>query len=192
MKNLIVLLITFCVLCNFNKGSNKTTACKIFEPDTTINNVILLENDVSISKTFGDLMKSLTGYELPYVYFSNTLQTQYLKLTFFNGNKRNCFSRFEIGYIADLQNVRVKNSSNFDKFYSETGIVLGMQKSELLEKKGEKYVKTSQNGVILLTYSIDDFDKSQFLKRYNMPLYTAEYWFKDNVLIKFAYGFEYP
>ncbi|MDR0828750.1 MAG: hypothetical protein LBN95_01370 [Prevotellaceae bacterium] len=192
MKNLISLLIIICVLCSFNKSGDKITTCKIFEPDTTVNNVILLENDVSISKTFGDLMKSLTGSELPSVYFSNTLKTQYLKLTFFNGNKRNCFSRFEIGYIANLQNVRVENSSNFDKFYSENGIVLGMQKSELLEKKGENYVKTSQNGIILLTYSIDDFDKSQFLKRYNMPLYTAEYWFKDNVLIKFAYGFEYP
>ena len=43
-----------------------------------------------------------------------------------------------------------------------------------------------------VVYEIGDFDKSEFLKYYNMPYYYGEYVFIDDKLVKFKFRFSYP
>ncbi len=82
---------------------------------------------------------------------------------------------------------------DYPSFKTESGIKIGMSKKELLEIKGDSFLKKQVNGQEVLSYRIDDFSSSAFLKKYNMPAYFAEYWFtNDNRFFKYKFGFEYP
>jgi hypothetical protein len=41
---------------------------------------------------------------------------------------------------------------------------------------------------VIFKYEITNA-RNDFLKKYNMPVYRAEYYFKDSKLVKFIFGF---
>lgn len=51
---------------------------------------------------------------------------------------------------------------------------------------------TEHNLSIEYRMDMEQGPKSEFLYRYNMPIYFAQYDFKNNKLQKFIFGFEYP
>ncbi len=171
----------------------------VFVPDTTINNILFLNNETSIIRNIGNtesLMISDEDY-FPYVYFVSKDETQYIKMTIFAGSSLNSFDVFEIGYVRDIQ-YKIPNKSNFENFYTESGIHLGMHKEEVRKIKGSRFVETKSDGFSIMRYQISEgekFDgenyKSRFLER-NGVGYSASYYFKNNKLVKFSYGFEYP
>jgi hypothetical protein len=180
----------------FKKGDSK------FIPDTTVNKLLLLSNDSSILVNIGNtdnLLLLANEYEPPHIYFINKLKNQFLKMDIQQGSFKNCFGRFSIGYLSLLpKNIDV-NLCNFESFFSESGIKLGMTIMDVIQIKGDFFSSVSLNEKYrLIFYSISeyiDFDwnfTSMFLERYNMPAYIACYWFENNKLIKFEYGFEYP
>ena len=76
---------------------------------------------------------------------------------------------------------------------TESGIKIGISKKELLAIKGDDFTNKQVGNQEVLSYKIDDFSSSSFLKKYNMPVYFAEYWFtNDDRLVKYKFGFEYP
>jgi hypothetical protein len=161
----------------------------LFSPDTSINQLSLY-NRASIESQLGDVHVSLDKEAtLPSVTFLNSKKNQYLTLVFHPGDLRNTFSEFEVGTIDNTVNKKPLKVLDMHEFVSENNIKLGMFRNQVIKLKGSNFIKQT-NGI---RYVIDDFEKSPFLKKYNMPLYYAQYEFdKKDVLVKFAFGFEYP
>jgi len=159
--------------------------------DTTINGVVLLRNSASIERNFGDLMKKIDlKKDIPDVRIKNQSGTQYLRLAFYPGDNKNVFSLFEVSNNSlGSQNALSSSILNFD---TESGIKLGLSKTEVINKKGNNYQESKKGDLIKLRYEIDEKKDKKFLDKYNMPLYVAEYFFKNDVLETFSFGFEYP
>ncbi|MBA3649697.1 MAG: hypothetical protein H0W62_14330 [Chitinophagales bacterium] len=165
-----------------------------FMPDTSINGLLFLNNPASIKNGFGDIMSLLEKEkDYPDLYLLDSTKKEYLRMVLFPGSSRNSISQFEVGYYADLPAATKITTSRFLSFYTESQLKLGISKEQSIQIKESDYKEEKgKNNQIIIRYVLNDFNKSAFLKRYNMPVYFAEYWFKENKLIKYWFGFEYP
>ncbi|MNR32107.1 hypothetical protein D3C85_1496660 [compost metagenome] len=77
-------------------------------------------------------------------------------------------------------------------FETESKLRLGISLEKLIEIKGDGYITKKENDQIIVTYRIDNYDQSLFLKRYNMPGYFMDFTMKDGNVIKILFGFDYP
>jgi len=77
-------------------------------------------------------------------------------------------------------------------FKTGKNISLGLSREKVVSILGDGFQEKSKENLIILKYVIDNFNSSPFLKFYNMPIYYGEYQFKNNMLTKFSFGFEYP
>ena len=161
-----------------------------FKPDTTINGVLILGHPRSIVKTIGDQSKWVKEVGRgPRSVIANIGRTEYLILYQGYGGYRNEIEEFEVGLMKGMkEKVRV---SKIDSFATESGVRLGMTVEELVAVKGKKFVKTREEGKMVLRYTIDNFPKG-ILGRYNMPEYEASYFFDGGKLVKFLFGFPNP
>ena len=160
-----------------------------FIPDTTINNLLILNNRDSSKKFYPKIsLERLINFlrESPVLGFSDKTNKEYLLLYQYEGGIKDEFSCFEIGYINDLQKEVIKTSYN--GFETESGLKLGMTFEELIEIKGKGYIKKEGNVI----YQINDYSNSSFLKKYNMPAYFLECTIKEDKVIKIKLGFDYP
>jgi len=162
-----------------------------FVPDTTINSILKIEDYKSIEENLGDIMEKVNHEApLPDVYFTNIASNRYLRLNFFPGGTRNSFSRFEIGIKP--KNKMYSVLKEYSDFKTESNISLGNSLKYLIAKKGNGYKKRIMGSVTVISYQISDIIKDPFLQRYNMPSYSAEYFFRKGKLIKMSFGFDYP
>ena len=76
-----------------------------FNPDSSINNSISLENPSSTLKTLGDVMVHVNAdTDYPDAYFkSSGKRSEYLRVVFFPGNESNSLSQFEVGNMTELE-----------------------------------------------------------------------------------------
>ncbi|MEO6903376.1 MAG: hypothetical protein ABI315_09495 [Bacteroidia bacterium] len=164
------------------------------KPDISINKQLFLQNPESVEKVFIDIMPLLNKEaEFPDLYMFNNNKKEYLRMVLFPGSSKNSISQFEVGYYSDLPANTKTTSSKLDSFYTESQIKLGIAKEHLIMEKGKNFKEeNAKDNQSIIRYTLSDFNKSDFLKRYNMPVYFAEYWFKSNKLIKYRFGFEYP
>ena len=172
-----------------------------FVPDTSVNNILFLTNSNSTIDMFGDIMSLLQRQDddFPNVCFVNSDGKEYLRLTLHPGSSFNQISFIEIGFSDHLNNTVPKNKSTYKHFFTESGILLGMSEEKVKSIKGyDVYFRTSFDNFKVLTYIIEEpfveqrIFISKFLEIYNTPNYNASYWFKNNKLVKFSYGFAYP
>jgi hypothetical protein len=164
-----------------------------FIPDTSLNGKLYLHNASSIKAVFGDITPLLDhDADLPDVIFTNKSREEYIRMFVYPGSTKNCVDMFEVGYSSYFPIRGRQNSSNFISFETEHHIKLGMTQEEIINNKGKKYTSRKNGEIKIISYALNDFDKSDFLKKYNMPLYLIEFWFKKNKLVKFRFGFEYP
>ena len=192
-----VLLLTY---CNNSVSSAKlilnimdTTENSELQCDTSINGLLFLNNAASIQSVFGNIMPLTNkNADLPYLYVISNKKKEYLKLVVFPGSSANNVSQFEVGYAPSLSGMDIKQTSNDEHFMTESMIMLGMSKSEIIKTKGSSYVTIQKGNEQTLRYFIDNYDRSTFLKRYNMPIYFAEYVITNDHLIRYSFGFEYP
>lgn len=166
-------------------------------PDTTINRKLVLEDYTSAEIFYSkiqttDLVENLRSS--PVMIFSNAGNNQYLLAYQYEGNTRNTFSSFEIGYVKYLEpNVHRKMSHLDEKsFETESGLSLGLSVEDVIKVKGNSFKKDATSNGMRLTYRIEDASASPFLKRYNMPGYFIEVVFKENKAVKILFGFDYP
>jgi hypothetical protein len=167
------------------------------EPDTTINKKLFLENYLSSEKFYTkidivDLVEKIRSS--PVVVFSNTSKDEYLLTYQYEGNSKNSFSSFEIGYMKNLESVNAKKiyQSNESSFKTESGLKLGLSLAEIVKIKGKGFKRKDTGDETILSYRIEDYNRSIFLKRYNMPGYFIELVLKKDKVIKILFGFEYP
>lgn len=165
-------------------------------PDSSVNNKLRLEDSKSTEnfypsyrslKTIDTLRNNLV------VFFSDKFQKQYLLGYKYEGDTRNAFACFEIGFIAD--DTKLKNSkyslTNEKGFRTESGLKLGISLNELVKKKGQNY-EISFDVDSTLVYKLNTNTESNFLTRYNMPGYFMEFKIKNNKVRKILFGFDYP
>lgn len=161
----------------------------LFVPDSTVNNILKL-NNIESSKKFYPNISSLKLIdflrESPVFVFSNE-NNEYLLTYQYEGSTNSEFSCFEIGKLSDLNGVKPINVS-YSKFETESGIRLGLTLNKLIEIKGESFIRDGD----VITYNEDDYLNSDFLIRHNMPAYFLECTLRDNKIEKIKFGFDYP
>ena len=103
---------------------------------------------------------------------------QLLRMIFLPGDITNQFSQFKVEYAASNQNSDLKIDS--DEFYTGKGIKLGLTEKEVTNLLGEPHELKSQNQIKIYWY------------RPKQSLYFGNYYFENNKLIKYCFGFDYP
>jgi hypothetical protein len=170
--------------------SEKQDSIKLgFKPDTTIGQISLISSR-NVDKYLGeDIMDRLSEDGLPNSNVLSSDKKQHLTFYFHPGGVKKEFSEFKVEYSNKevLDNKVVTDK----EFVTESKVKLGMTIDGLRAIKGEPDSVTNKETKIL-HYRITDFKNSQFLQKYNMPVYYADYEFMNEYLIKFKFGFEYP
>lgn len=186
-----------------------------FRPDTTIGQISLLNAKNAEAYLGKHVMDSLTDDKLPNASVISSDSTQRLTFYFHPGNAAKEFSAFQISYVDQI---RSNEKVTKDKvFKTESGIKPGLTMDELRSIKGKPdSVSLSMTISMTITkhfsmstkseadtskpdttettvwhYKIDDFKNAEFLKRYNIPAYYADYKFKNGYLAEFRFGFAY-
>lgn len=191
-----VLIICLCLCCGCQgekqiKGVENGVADRIksvFVPDISVNEKLLL-NDYGSLQKFYPKVNSLKLIEFiretPIIIFCNVSKNEYLYAYQYEGNLKNEFSCFEIGYCDE----EIKNYAHCDykSFVTESGLQLGLTLEEVEKIKGKNYTKQGNK----ITYLIEDSD-SVFLRNYNMPGYFLECILQQNKVVKIKFGFVYP
>ena len=67
-----------------------------------------------------------------------------------------------------------------------------MKMDLLIKIKGKPTLITKESNLIVYTYKITNIGSSDFLSKYNMPEYNAIFYFDNDVLVKYDFGFVYP
>ncbi len=160
-------------------------------PDTTVNDILELENYLSVEKFIIDNKKFEfieRIREVPVVIFLNNNLKEYLLAYQYEGDTQCAFSCFEIGYNRNnVFNKFPHIKTNYSSFQTESKILLGIPFNELLRIKKGGVTNTNQS---IIRYKIDISDP--FVKRYNMPNYFMEIELKKGYVDKIKYGFGYP
>lgn len=203
MKGITLIFLAFLVLAiacgQSNPTENTTTENEkekvedmemTFSPDSSISSKIYLHNPSSTRENLGDIMSMVdANKDLPDAFFKSG--EEYLQVIVFPGNETNSISQFVVGYSSNLPKSEKLNPLEITSLQTESGVELGMIKKDLISIKGSSYKEEMVDGQQRLSYEINE-STSSFLNRYNMPVYIAEYWFKDDKLYKYKFGFEYP
>lgn len=164
-------------------------------PDTNINGVELIDG-ISFEKKFKQ-------YKLPEYYeadhppkleFINSDKTQ--KFTVFHcyGSGKNDICTFRVEFQKKSDTISFYGVQIADKnFKTGKGIQLGMTLENFKKKIGTKKFKVEmKNRETKITIELDYTSNESFLKFYNMPNYLGEYYFKNDRLIAFEFGFPTP
>lgn len=160
-----------------------------FKPDTTVGQISLISS-VNVDSYLGEnVMERLVEEDLPSSSVISTDSKQRLTFYFHPGGLAKEFSEFKVNYVE--RKTRNEFIATDKAFFTESGIALGMTMGDLRSIKGEPDSVTNEEATTF-HYRIEDFKNSDFLKRYNMPIYYGEYQFENGYLIEFRFGFEYP
>lgn len=164
-------------------------------PDTSVNTISLM-----YGKSFE---KKLSEYKLPDYYEAdhppkleliNDDKTQ--KFTVFHcyGGGKNDICTFTSEYRRKSDSLPFYGVKMTDKnFRTDRGIQLGITLETFKTKIGTtNYKSQTKKGVTKITIDLNDFKNDKFLQAYNMPIYLAEYYFKNGRLIIFEFGFPTP
>ena len=160
-----------------------------FRPDSTINSKLKLNDNLSAKEFTPNKIELIYGLrETPVAVFCNATKTEFMMAYQYEGNPKNSFSCFEIGYIDNevLRGKCIASKENF--FTTESGIKLGMSLESLIAIKGIDYTLSAQNEIV--TYKLNP--SSDFSRKHNMPGYFLEFNFKKGNIIKMKFGFDYP
>jgi hypothetical protein len=149
--------------------------------DTTVNGIKL--NDCgTIEKLFGDNYKLLPDIDdLPSIQILNHEQSQLLTMYMWNGSSKCDFSQFQVEYVpSKIKYLQKPFNLKIDNFKSGKGIYLGITSSQLKTKFGKPTETRHESGLVVYSY-----------QEYN-NVYFGDYYFKNDKLVKFRYGNEYP
>lgn len=175
---------------------DKKVSQKDFSPEISINKILKLEDYLSFESFYPKYQTLKIEYgirETPAILFSNNSEQEYLITYQYEGDTKNNFSLFEIGYLKDdskLKNYSV-NKTKYDDFKTESGLKLGLTLEEITNLKGSDFKVEKKSNEQIIRYTIDNPDAPQ-IKQYEMPPYFMEFYLKDNKLYKIIFGFEYP
>lgn len=194
IKAMIFSVLIFCLLTkvvstdlpctrteSFTQSLGKDSLTLINYLDTSINGVLIIENENSVLSTFGDVSKYLSEKEntAPEVVVLSARKNICLRMTHWYGDKRNQFGFFQIEKYVDKSENHIQ--SKFEDFVSTNGIKLGMSDEEVKRRVKVDFVTIETAQGFILEYSVPG------------DLYKCVYSFdKEGVLVKFGFGNTYP
>ncbi|MDF2833919.1 MAG: hypothetical protein K0Q82_3025 [Chryseobacterium indoltheticum] len=175
---------------------NKEASQKEFSPEISINKILKLEDYLSFERFYPQYNTLKVEYrmrETPAILFSNNSEKEYLITYQYEGDTKNNFSLFEIGYLKDDTKLKnyVVNKTKYDNFKTESGLKLGMTLEEITNLKGSDFKVEKKSNEEIIRYTIDNPDDPK-IKQYEMPPYFMEFYLKDKKVYKIIFGFEYP
>ncbi|MBK8342738.1 MAG: hypothetical protein IPL12_05025 [Bacteroidetes bacterium] len=149
--------------------------------DTTINNIIFGDCD-TVKALFGNQYDLLPdNQDLPSIQVFNNKGDQLLTMFMIYGSVNCDFQQYLVEYSASLDTFYKKPFLlNVEQFKTGRGVYLGQALEQLQSNLGGPTEVKKENGLTILIY--EEYDN----------LYFANYYFLNNKLIKFRYGFEYP
>ncbi|SEN38988.1 hypothetical protein SAMN04488505_11036 [Chitinophaga rupis] len=161
------------------------------KPDTAVNNITINDyksTELVLGKNSWSKQFEQAG-SLPRIEVVNKTGTQILRLFFHYGGSKNSVDEFEMinidsAYKIPKQVVHLKDG----QFITSNKIYLGITKEDLVKKLGNSYKSSINGNVERLVYTADS--KSNFVRRYNQHGYYIRCVFKDDILIKYSFGFE--
>jgi len=164
------------------------TACIFDNPDTSLSSIKLRDTEstrkvLKVRQLNGDTTYNFYGHD----------KSQLLSVTVYPGDYYSQVSVFQIKYAANANTEAAPTT--LDSFVTEKGIRLGLTKNEVTSKLGSCYTTSdSTKNSITFNYKLEtpNDSRTRLLERQNMPTYYAIYKFKNNKLINFEFGFEYP
>jgi len=160
--------------------------------------------DISISGIFLDdseTVKAIIGEDIdliepsdffPHLKVVNKSNTELLILIAHPGSVLNTFNEVIVRKKGEQENGQSIKMPSISHFVTGNNIRLGISSGELVNILGKAQRTDKIDTKNKVVYEIGDFDKSEFLKYYNMPYYYGEYVFIDDKLVKFKFGFSYP
>ncbi len=165
-------------------------------PDSTINSRLKLLNARSFRNFCINYKKSelVNGVrESPVKIFVNNNKSEYLIAYHLEGDTKDAFGVFEIGYTNNeiLKSKWIQTS--YKTFMTENQVKLSITKDDLIKIKGQGFrISSSKKEDSIIRYEISDYRGSAFCKRYNMAGYFYECTVRNSKIIKIKFGFEYP
>lgn len=165
-----------------------------FIPDTSIIQAVCIEGSITSEDIFQILNDDMNQPESPVreYCFTNPDSCELLKLIQHPGTGFGKIQEIGVEKYASASNSQPPVARlKINHFQTESGIRLGISKADLIKRKGIPDADEYDQKMNVCSYFLNDADE-KFLKRYNMPSYYARYCFRNDILIKFAFGFEYP
>jgi len=204
-NRLIILFLFFIVSCENNSLRNKETEDLVIN-DTSIIRVVEYIPDICLNEfTLMEKIESFGDEKLinDYLFCKSKNENEFLAMAANYGDIKNEYRLFRVfrkeqfKTYSEFRNINIETiyfkQLDDKNFISESYIKLGLDKSDLIAKKGSDYLMEEIDGYMRITYKIIDYEKSDLLQKYSMPEYRSEYLFdKNNKLIQFNFGFIMP
>lgn len=168
--------------------TNKTPLCNFANPDTSLSGIKLID---AKSATLILKVKRLNGDST--YHFYTTDKKEDLGVTVHPGDGYSRVGIFQVKYAGDLKSKAT--SLAIKHFATEKRIKLGLLKNEVISRLGSCYtINDSTKNTIEINYKLErpQDSRTKLLQRQNMPIYYATYKFRNDKLIEFEFGFEYP
>lgn len=181
---------------NNNQINNTNLENKIedFKPEISINKLLYLRDDTSLEKFYPNY-KNLIAIdkirETSVIIFANKTSKEYLLAYKYEGDIKNSFSMFEIGYLQNSPELKHFTTTNYNNFHTELGLTLGMSVDDLIKLKGENFKIENNSKGKILKYEISN-PNNLYVKKYEMPPYFMDFYLKNEKVYLIIFGFEYP
>ncbi|WP_312769572.1 hypothetical protein [Epilithonimonas sp.] len=175
------------------KIENETVIIEKFsKPDFKINQLQLREES-SVNNFYPQNIRLLDNLRYsPVIAFTDKEKKEYLLAYQYEGDVKNSFSCFEVGYLKDDPKLEKDvTETKYNNFNTESGLKLGMTLEEITNLKGSDYKVEKKSDEEIIKYIVDNPDDPK-IKQYEMPPYFMEFYLKDKKLHKILFGFEYP
>ena len=128
----------------------------------------------------------------PKAYVCNADTTERLALGYYEGDTAYVISEFRVEQVATRYVDCSQPATPVEHFVSGKGVALGMQREQLVRILGEPHQEHPQLDEVVLVYRIDDKNASDFLQHHSAPAYFGQYHFREDQLVRFSFGFEFP
>ncbi|MEI6695485.1 MAG: hypothetical protein WCO13_05405 [Bacteroidota bacterium] len=184
-----ILILFFIIVCKFGISQN-------IKLDTTIGGISLQNsNSVAFSAYNDKIWNKLfeDSDELIKSVLLNFNKTQKVELIAHYGCNKNEFLEVVISNVQ--KNNKLYNDTNkyiiTDVFEFKTGenIKLGVSSNYVRKKLNITFLEKKKGNNLILSFRKNITNLPMF-KRYNMPIYYGRYYFNNDKLIKFSFGFE--
>lgn len=165
---------------------------KLFEKNCLLDVKI---NDIELLVDLGEIIDGLLLPECdPDCRFNlyNECSNEKLTMLFYPGRVKNHASYFIVSQVNEEESTnQVKIGAT--NFVSGKGIVLG-QNSETVKSLLRSWDITElfRGDTLLIEFSTNSKECLELKELYNLPLYSAKYYFVNNILVLFCFGFDYP
>lgn len=165
-----------------------SSACVFDNPDTSLSNIKLRDAESATTVLKVKRLNGDTTYN-----FSTPDKKEILSVTVHPGDYYSQVSIFQVRY-ADNKTFKAASLS-INHFATEKYIKLGLTKNEVVAMLGHCYsTSDSTNKSITINYRLESpkDSRTKLLERQNMPTYYGTYVFRNDKLVEFEFGFEYP